>query len=73
MRPFVLLWIADLLLAHQGLPAGGTRIVPFGGLTNLFDASYTASVAVNAFGGRFVEPGPSGAVYAGMRVARVEG
>ena len=66
-------WIADLLLAHEGLGAGATRIVPFVGLRNLFDQSYTASVAVNAFGGRFFESGPPRAVYAGVRVARVGG
>ncbi len=64
-------WIADLLLAHEGLGAGATRIVPFVGVTNLFDESYTASVAVNAFGGRFFEPGPPRALYAGVRISRV--
>ncbi|MGH7571852.1 MAG: TonB-dependent receptor family protein [Gemmatimonadota bacterium] len=66
-------WIADLLLAHAGLAAGGTRIVPFLGVTNLFDESYTASVTVNAFGGRYFEPGPPRAAYAGVRVVRGEG
>ena len=66
-------WIADFSLAHEGLGAGARRIVPFVGLRNLFDESYTASVTVNAFGGRFFEPGPPRAVYAGVRVVWLGG
>jgi iron complex outermembrane receptor protein len=66
-------WTADLLLTHEGLGGGATRIVPFVGSSNLFDESYTASVAVNAFGGRFFEPGPPWAVYGGVRVAWIGG
>ena len=66
-------WIADFLLAHEGLGTGARRIRPFVGLRNLFDESYTASVAVNAFGGRFFEPGPPRAVYAGVRFSWLGG
>ena len=37
------------------------------GVTNVFDTLYTASVIVNAFGGRFNEPGPGRSFYFGTR------
>ncbi|MDE0648941.1 MAG: TonB-dependent receptor, partial [Gammaproteobacteria bacterium] len=37
------------------------------GVTNIFDTLYTASVVVNAFGGRFHEPGPGRSFYFGTR------
>ncbi len=46
--------------------AGGRWSV-FGGITNLLDRRYTTSVAVNAFGGRFFEPGPGRSLYLGVR------
>jgi len=46
--------------------AGGRWSV-FGGITNLLDRRYSASVAVNAFGGRFYEPGPGRSFYLGVR------
>ncbi len=39
----------------------------FMGVTNIFDTLYTASVVVNAFGGRFHEPGPGRSFYFGSR------
>jgi iron complex outermembrane receptor protein len=46
--------------------AGPLRVAPHVGVFNLFDRRYMTSVVVNAFGGRFYEPGPPRSVYAGM-------
>ncbi|HET7585925.1 MAG TPA: TonB-dependent receptor [Gemmatimonadaceae bacterium] len=47
---------------------GATVVVPFAGIDNVFDARYDTSVVVNAFGGRFFEPGPGRALSVGVRV-----
>ena len=46
--------------------AGPFRFSPHVGVFNLFDRAYMTSVVVNAFGGRFYEPGPPRSLYAGM-------
>jgi len=43
-------------------------LAPFGGVNNVLDETYAASLVVNAFGGRFYEPGPARSVYLGMSV-----
>lgn len=61
-----------LLGARAGLRAvavGGLAIEPFVGVTNLLDREYNTSVTVNAFGGRYYEPGPGRALYAGARLS----
>ena len=45
---------------------GPFRFAPHVGVFNLFDRRYMTSVVVNAFGGRYYEPGPPRSVYAGM-------
>jgi iron complex outermembrane recepter protein len=47
----------------------GLRLSPFVGLTNLLDEEYNSSVAVNAFGGRYFEPGPGRSLYLGASIA----
>lgn len=42
----------------------------FGGVTNLLDRSYISSVSVNAFGGRYFEPGPGRSLYIGIRTSQ---
>lgn len=44
-------------------------VTPFFGLSNLFDESYITAVTVNAFGGRFFEPGPGRTFHLGASVA----
>jgi iron complex outermembrane receptor protein len=39
---------------------------PFAGVHNVTDEAYTANVRLNAFGGRFFEPGPGRNGYAGV-------
>jgi len=47
---------------------GSFELGPFIGVHNLFDEPYTANVRINAFGGRFFEPGPGRNLYAGISV-----
>ncbi len=48
--------------------AGGATLVPFAGIDNLFGVRYNTSVVVNAFGGRYFEPGPGRTLYLGLRL-----
>ncbi|MGE0157844.1 MAG: TonB-dependent receptor family protein [Gemmatimonadales bacterium] len=48
---------------------GGVEISPFAGLQNLTDEKYISSVTVNAFGGRFYEPGPGRTFFLGGTIA----
>jgi len=43
-------------------------IEPFIGVNNVFDTDFTANVRINAFGGRYFEPGPVRNVYGGVSV-----
>jgi iron complex outermembrane recepter protein len=61
--------LADFRLGANEVNLLGLRLSPFAGITNLFDATYTSSVSVNAFGGRFFEPGPGRSLYLGASVA----
>ncbi len=54
--------------ATPSLRVAGADLELFGGVDNVLDAAYVASVVVNAFGGRYYEPGPGRAAYVGVRV-----
>ena len=58
--------LMDVRAAVTGLTLASWHVEPFAGVTNLFDESYVSSVAVNAFGGRYYEPGPGRSVYTGV-------
>jgi iron complex outermembrane receptor protein len=58
------LW--DIRTGLSGQRVGNIEVAPFVSLTNIFDEVYSAAVAVNAFGGRFFEPGPRRAFSAGL-------
>jgi iron complex outermembrane recepter protein len=58
--------LIDLRAARAFRTRGGT-IEPFVALTNLGDTRYSASVVINAFGGRYHEPGPGRALVTGVR------
>ena len=62
--------LVDLRAAAPSLPLAGASIELFGGVDNVLDTDYIASVVVNAFGDRYYEPGPGRAVYLGVRVGR---
>lgn len=61
--------LLDVRVGASGVQAGGLELSPFAGLTNLADARYASSVVVNAFGGRYFEPGPGRGAYLGVSVA----
>lgn len=60
--------IVDLRLGSSPRTWGPWRITPTAGITNLLDERYVTSVAVNAFGGRFFEPGPGRSFHLGLTV-----
>jgi iron complex outermembrane recepter protein len=63
------LWGLRLGTRPVGLGRGGATLAPHLGVMNLFDREYNTSVVVNAFGGRYFEPGPGRGVYGGARVS----
>jgi iron complex outermembrane receptor protein len=58
--------IVDLRAGGRELSLGRMFISPFVGINNLLDVDYVASVVVNAFGGRYYEPGPLRTFYVGV-------
>jgi len=50
----------------RDLRLGAVHLTPHVGVLNLFDREYNTSVVVNAFGGRYYEPGPPRSVYGGV-------
>ena len=48
--------------------SGSLRLSPFAGITNLTNVRYASSVVVNAFGGRFFEPGPDRGGNVGLSI-----
>lgn len=45
---------------------GRLEIEPFLGINNATDSAFTSNVRINAFGGRYYEPGPRRNLYAGL-------
>lgn len=60
--------VANLRLGYQG-DYGRWRLDPYLGVNNLFDEEYPGNVRINAFGGRFIEPGPERNVYGGINLS----
>ena len=60
--------LLDLSASHEGIRAGTATLVPFVELANVLDATYNASVVVNANAGRFFEPGPGRVLRAGLNM-----
>ncbi len=60
--------VFDASLGHEGLGLGSARLEPFVTVRNVFDAAYSSSVTVNAFGGRYYEPAPGRAILAGVQL-----
>ena len=62
--------VVHLRAALAGLRLGrGATVSPFVAVRNVGDVRYAGSVVVNAFGGRFVEPGAGRHVQVGVSVA----
>jgi iron complex outermembrane receptor protein len=59
--------LVDLRIGLDGFSAGGIFLSPWAAMTNALDEDYIASVAVNAAGSRFFEPGPPRAFQLGVR------
>jgi iron complex outermembrane receptor protein len=62
-------FVLDWRIGTSGLRAGGLELAPLAGVNNVLDRRYIAAVTVNAFGGRFFEPGPGRTVYVGLRAS----
>ncbi|MGI9625553.1 MAG: TonB-dependent receptor family protein [Longimicrobiales bacterium] len=58
--------LLDLRVGGTELTAGSMTLSPYVGITNVTDTRYASSVVVNAFGGRYFEPGPDRGFYVGM-------
>ena len=54
---------------RDAISIGAMRASAFAGITNVLDATYNASVVINAFGGRYYEPAPGRSLYAGIGLA----
>lgn len=61
-------WLLDLRMGADPVRRSGLSVEPWAGITNLLDERYSASVTVNAFGGRYFEPGPGRSFYLGARI-----
>jgi iron complex outermembrane receptor protein len=59
--------LVDIRIGVDTPAFGGAHWSVFGGITNVLDRPYSASISVNAFGGRFFEPGPGRSFYLGVR------
>ena len=58
--------LVELRFGATGVRAGNLRLSPFAAITNVTDVRYASSVVVNAFGGRYFEPGPDRGGYLGL-------
>lgn len=58
--------IHAIRVGARGIRASPIELSPHIGVQNLFDRAYITSVVVNAFGGRYYEPGPPRSLYAGV-------
>jgi iron complex outermembrane receptor protein len=68
-RPTNAYTLFDVRVGGNALQVGGLEVSPFGGVQNLGDKTYVSSVAINAFGNRFYEPGPGRTFYVGATLA----
>jgi iron complex outermembrane receptor protein len=59
--------LAGVRAGLKGVALGSMRLSPWASVENLLDADFVSSVAVNAFGGRFYEPGPGRGFRFGLR------
>ncbi len=60
--------LVDFRIGHKGLALGRATVKPFVAIENLLDERYASSVVVNAFGGRYYEPGPARSFSLGVNV-----
>ncbi|HUF49217.1 MAG TPA: TonB-dependent receptor [Longimicrobiales bacterium] len=60
-------FLLDVRAGSNGVRIGSLELAPVAGINNVLDRRYAAAVTVNAFGGRFFEPGPSRTYHVGLR------
>lgn len=60
--------VHSLRVGARGVRASPIEVSPYVGVQNVFDRKYNTSVVVNAFGGRYYEPGPPRSLYGGVNV-----
>lgn len=60
--------LVGIRLGATGIRAGRLTLSPFAAVTNVTNARHASSVVVNAFGGRYFEPGPDRGGYVGFSV-----
>jgi iron complex outermembrane receptor protein len=60
--------VFDIRAGFDALDVLGLGLAPFAGVNNVLDRSFNTSVAINAFGGRYYEPGPPRSLFAGVRL-----
>jgi len=68
-KPTDAYWLFDVRAGGNQVRVGRLEVSPFAGLQNIFDKKYVSSIAINAFGGRFYEPGPGRTFYVGATLA----
>ena len=61
--------VLDVRAGLDRVAVGGLLLSPWVAITNVTDEDYISSVAVNAFGTRFFEPGPGQSFQVGLRAA----
>jgi iron complex outermembrane receptor protein len=61
--------LLDLRAGLTRMRLGGIELAPFAGLSNVLDEDYVAGVTVNAFGGRYYEPGPGRTAHLGATLS----
>jgi iron complex outermembrane recepter protein len=62
-------FLLDLRTGARGVRVAGIDLAPLAGISNVLNRDHVAAVAVNAFGGRFFEPGPPRSYHLGLRAA----
>jgi len=68
-RPTEAYTLFDVRVGGNALQLGRLELSPFAGVQNLSDKTYVSSIAINAFGSRFYEPGPGRTLYVGATLA----
>lgn len=61
--------VLDLTIGHEGIKASSATMRPFFRISNVSDETYSGSVVVNAFGGRFFEPAAGRTFQLGLNVS----
>ena len=62
-------FLADVRAGLNDAGSGSARVSPYIAISNVLDRRYIGSVAVNAFGNRYYEPGPGRTLRLGFDVA----